>query len=67
MTPALVLLAIVVVGLLGLALYDLFQRHHAVLRNFPIIGHLRYVLESFGPETRQYLVTDNDERTTVQP
>ena len=41
--------------------YDLLQRKHAILRNFPVIGHLRYVLESVGPELRQYIVTDNDE------
>ena len=41
--------------------YDLVQKRHAILRNFPIIGHLRYLLESFGPELRQYIVSDNDE------
>lgn len=51
-----------VLGLLlvGLAIWDLTQREHAVLRNFPIVGHLRYVLEAVGPELRQYIVTDND-------
>ena len=43
------------------AIHDLLQTKHAVLRNFPIIGHLRYWLEAFGPELRQYIVTDNDE------
>ncbi len=43
------------------ALYDLTQKRHAILRNFPVIGHLRYALESIGPELRQYIVTDNDE------
>lgn len=41
--------------------YDLTQRRHAILRNFPVVGHLRYVLEKFGPELRQYIVTNNDE------
>jgi glutamate synthase domain-containing protein 2 len=41
--------------------YDLVQSTHAILRNFPIIGHFRYILESFGPELRQYIVTSNDE------
>jgi glutamate synthase domain-containing protein 2 len=49
------------VGLAGVTGYDLLQRRHAVLRNFPIIGHLRYLLELFGPELRQYIVTGNDE------
>lgn len=49
-------------ALLGaIVLYDLFQRKHAILRNFPVIGHLRYLLEAVGPELRQYIVTDNDE------
>jgi glutamate synthase domain-containing protein 2 len=48
-------------ALLGVALYDVFQRKHAIRRNFPIIGHLRYLLESIGPEVRQYIVTDNNE------
>jgi glutamate synthase domain-containing protein 2 len=45
----------------AVALYDITQKRHAILRNFPVIGHLRYALESIGPELRQYIVTDNDE------
>ena len=41
--------------------HDLIQRKHAILRNFPIIGHFRYLLEAIGPELRQYIVTSNDE------
>ncbi len=40
--------------------YDLVQRRHAILRNFPIVGHFRFMLEAVGPELRQYIVTDND-------
>ena len=56
-TAALVAVAALVVW----ALYDICQRKHAILRNFPIIGHFRYWLETIGPELRQYIVTDNDE------
>jgi glutamate synthase domain-containing protein 2 len=42
------------------ATYDLIQRKHAVLKNFPIIGHLRYLLEGIGPEVRQYIIADNN-------
>jgi glutamate synthase domain-containing protein 2 len=45
----------------GLVSYDLVQRRRAVLRNFPVVGHLRYLLEAFGPELRQYIVTSNNE------
>ncbi len=56
-----ILVCIILALLAGVALYDIFQRQHTVLRNFPIIGHLRYTLEMFGPELRQYIVTDNEE------
>jgi glutamate synthase domain-containing protein 2 len=45
----------------GVAAYDVVQRKHAILHNFPLIGHLRYLLEGVGPELRQYIVTTNDE------
>jgi len=43
------------------AIHDLTQKKHAILRNFPIVGHFRYWLEAIGPELRQYIVTQNDE------
>src|SRR5262245_9725857 len=49
------------VCLIAVVAHDLLQRKHAILRNFPIIGHFRYLLESVGPELRQYIVTDNNE------
>ena len=55
-------LAVAIGGCLLLVLvYDLTQRRHAILRNFPVIGHFRYLLEAIGPELRQYIVTGNDE------
>ena len=51
----------VLVFLVGVVIYDLTQTRHAVLRNFPIVGHFRYILEAVGPELRQYIVTSNDE------
>src|SRR5260221_10528946 len=52
---------VVILGLLGAtAVHDLLQRRHAILRNFPVVGHLRFLLEGIGPELRQYIVTDND-------
>lgn len=47
--------------LAAIVLYDVFQKKHAILRNFPVIGHLRYMLESVGPELRQYIVTSDNE------
>jgi glutamate synthase (ferredoxin) len=48
-------------ALAGVAVHDLTQKRHAILRNYPLIGHLRFELEKFGPELRQYIVTSNDE------
>ncbi len=48
-------------GAVGIAARDALQREHTVLRNFPLIGHVRYLLESAGPELRQYLVAGNNE------
>lgn len=45
---------IVMLVLVGVFFYDLFQTKHAVLRNFPVIGHLRYFLERQGEYFRQY-------------
>lgn len=41
---------------------DLMQSHHAILRNYPLIGHLRFFFEFIRPEIRQYfLESDNEE------
>lgn len=43
-------------------LFDRFvNRRHTINRNFPIIGWVRRLLESFGPELRQYIVANNRE------
>jgi glutamate synthase (ferredoxin) len=51
------LLAVVLLTLV----YDLLQKRRAIIRNFPLIGHFRYLFEAIGPELRQYIVTNNDE------
>src|SRR5690554_244517 len=45
----------------AVAVRDLTQKRHALQRNFPVIAHFRYWLETVGPELRQYIVTSNDE------
>src|SRR5258705_200388 len=45
-----------------LGCYDLWQKSHAVLRNYPIIGHIRYLIESIRPEIRQYLLEADNEK-----
>ena len=57
-----IILGIVIYPLAILGLYDYFQTKHSITRNFPIIGHARYILESLGPEIRQYFIESD---TTV--
>ena len=47
--------------LCGVGIYDLQQSHHAILRNYPIIGHLRFMLETIRPEIRQYFLESETE------
>jgi len=36
-----------------LGLHDVTQRRHSILRNYPVIGHIRFLLEAIRPEIRQ--------------
>lgn len=48
--------------LILVAVWDIFiQKKHTIKHNYPIVGHLRYWLESIGPEMRQYFVANNRE------
>ena len=49
-----------ILSLLGC--YDLWQKSHAVLRNYPVIGHIRYLIEAIRPEIRQYLLEADNEK-----
>ena len=40
----------------ALGLRDLRQPRHSILRNYPVIGHLRFLLEFVRPEMRQYFI-----------
>ena len=48
-------------GLVALGVHDLLQTHHSILRNYPVIGHLRFVLEFVRPEIRQYFIESDNE------
>jgi len=54
-------LALLFAVLVAVGLSDVRQPRHSVLRNYPIIGHLRFWLEFIRPEIRQYFIeSDND-------
>ena len=42
--------------------WDVLQKRHTISRNYPVMAHFRYLLESIGPELRQYFIqSDTDE------
>lgn len=56
------LLVLVFAALSALGVRDMLQTKHAILRNYPVIGHIRFMLEDIRPEIRQYFVeSDEDE------
>lgn len=44
----------VIVGLIWVFLHDISQKNHAIQRNYPVIGHFRYMFENMGEYFRQY-------------
>ena len=56
-----VFLLVFFVPLIIMGLYDMFQSKQAIKRNFPLLGRMRYLLEGFGPEIRQYFIENNTE------
>ncbi|MEO6362963.1 MAG: FMN-binding glutamate synthase family protein [Caldimonas sp.] len=51
-----IFLALVVLGF-----RDVSQERHAILRNYPVIGHMRFLLEFIRPEMRQYFIEGDNE------
>ncbi len=51
----------VVLLIVIVAIRDMLQKKHTISHNFPVVGHLRYLLERIGPELRQYVVANNRE------
>ena len=46
--------------LFGIGLRDVLQSKHAILRNYPLLGHFRFLLEYIRPEIRQYFIEDDE-------
>jgi glutamate synthase domain-containing protein 2 len=55
---------LVIFGFLTLVgIYDILQTKHAILRNYPILGHMRFLLEFIRPEIRQYFIEGDNDKT----
>lgn len=50
---------VVLVPLVVLGIVDLGQERHAIRRNYPVVGHLRWAFEALRPYLRQYIVEDD--------
>ncbi|WP_414047104.1 FMN-binding glutamate synthase family protein [Macrococcus equi] len=62
-TIFLVLTLIVAIGVFSLIFVDKKQNQHSILRNYPVLGRVRYFFEKIGPEMRQYLIQSDNEST----
>ncbi len=55
------------VGVFGalslLGVWNISQSRHSILRNYPVIGHVRWLIEMIRPEIRQYLLEGENEQT----
>ena len=49
----------IIAAIVVLGIHDLVQTKHAILRNYPVAGHLRFLLESLRPELQQYFIERN--------
>ena len=47
---------VVIIPLLALGTYDMVQKPHAIVRNFPVVGRLRYLMEDLRPKVYQYFI-----------
>ncbi|MGH3438378.1 MAG: FMN-binding glutamate synthase family protein, partial [Sciscionella sp.] len=52
-------LTVPLLALAAVGVYDLVQRRHSILRNYPVIGHLRFLMEALRPEIQQYFIENN--------
>ena len=52
---------VLTVPLVGLGIYDSLQKQHNLLRNYPVVGHLRWLFEAIRPQIHQYFIeSDTD-------
>ena len=57
--PNAIWLFVLALPLILLGIWDVFFSKHTLLRIYPVVGHIRYLLESFRPEIQQYFIESN--------
>jgi glutamate synthase domain-containing protein 2 len=68
-----IIVAVLLAAVVAVGVYDVIQRKHSILRNYPILGHARFMLEKIRPELQQYFIErnydgrpfDRDTRTSI--
>jgi glutamate synthase domain-containing protein 2 len=68
-----IVVAVIAALVTAVGVHDLIQRRHSILRNYPILGHFRFMLEAIRPEIQQYFIErnydgrpfDRDTRTSI--
>lgn len=63
LAPWMLLSAFITVPLFVLGVVDMNQKKHSIRRNFPVIGHMRYLFEMIRPEISQYFIESNTDGT----
>lgn len=57
--PGWLFAAVPAAALFAVGVYDLIQTRHSILRNYPVLGHARYLMEQLRPELQQYFIERN--------
>lgn len=63
--PSVLWSLVIVLPLVAIGVFDVLQKKHAIRRNFPVIGNMRYILEMVRPEIMQYFVETDTEGTPI--
>ena len=56
-----IIMMLIAGALTALGIFNLVQTRHSILRNYPVIGHIRWLVELIRPELRQYLLESETE------
>lgn len=56
---------LLIVPLVLIGLYDMFQTKHAITRNFPLLGRGRFLMETLRPGVRQYFIESETDGTPL--
>lgn len=56
---------VIIIPVLAIGYYDLIQKKNSILRNFPVLGHGRFIMESLRPKIYQYFIESDTNGTPI--